>query len=159
MPIIKLHDSEAATAFLNARNCPGEYVDAFISCAYGFMVERYGYDFAPFVDGQLRLTEDQTARLLSFVAVANAMAKRDAYNKTNKRWDEYQAIVPGVLTWARGEMPIQREWTGYRPLELAYENPEAVDLLREHIITHGYVDHELLTEVMDTPMAMAQGVL
>lgn len=159
MPIIKLNDSEAATAFLNARSCPGEYVDAFIACAYKFMTEHYGYEYVAFDGYQLCLTEDQTARLISFVAVANAMAKRDAYNKTNKRWNEYGAIIPGVLALARGEMPIQREWKGYHPLELAYDNPEAVDLLREHILNHGYIDHELLNEVMDTPMAMAQGVL
>jgi hypothetical protein len=42
---------------------------------------------------------------------------------------------------------------------MAYDHPHAVDLLREHVMNHGYIDHDLLNDVMETPMTMAQGVL
>lgn len=159
MPIIKFHDSEAATVFLRSRRCPDEHVGTFVACAHKFMTERYGHDFIPFVEKQLQLTEDQTARLLAFVAVANAMMNRDADSRVMKRWDEVGAVITPTLTWARFEGPIRREWKAYLPLELAYDHPEAVDLLREHILNHGYINHDLLMEVMATPMTMARGVL
>jgi hypothetical protein len=159
MPIIKFHNSEEATAFLYSRRCVGEYQGHLVACAHKFMTERYGYDFIPFVNGYLHLTEDQTERVLSFVAVANAMMRRDANNKVMKRWDEVEAVGTPTYAWAKAEGPLQRERKTYYPLEMAYDHPEAVDLLREHVVNHGYIDHDLLNEVMETPMTMARGVL
>lgn len=157
MPFIEFHDKQAANEFLRSRNSLHQLA-ILIPFAYKFMQERSGHDPVPF-QSTVYLSEEQSASFLSFIAVTNAMVNRDADNKVMKRHEELGAVITPTLTWARTRGPIQREWKMYRPLEMAYDHPEVVDLLREHILNHGYINHEFLNEVMDTPMTMARGVI
>lgn len=159
MPIIKFHNEQVVEEARRDYRLSREQFLRFALFGYKYMQEQDSTLIPLSEDETLYLSEDQSARLLALIIVCNAMMNRDAINKVNGNDAELGALITPTLAWVRFSGPVLREWRMFLPVQIAFENPEAAQLLREHILQNGYIDSDLILSVMGIPMPLARGFL